>query len=210
MKRIVTLSLCLCLLTFSGCAKAKEVKKLTADDIKTYTNQMKADPLSGDITLDGKKYSLPIKAKTLENDGWKYNDFADKGHDLKTGYYVDNIKMDDGTKSEESRIIVTLYNTSKSTTKFDDAMLGGIEVEKLGSDYKNTVVLPKGITLASTYKDVVAAYGKPKADLMQQAGFITYESSENIGNYGQQLKFEFDKSTQVIKSIQLKSIPEEK
>lgn len=208
MKKIITLCLCLCLLTFTGCG-AKEVKKLTADDIKTYTSKMKTDPLSGDITLNGIKYTLPIKAKSFEGDGWKYNDYEDKGHDLKTNYYVENIKMDDGTKSEESRIIVTLYNTSKSTKKFDEAMLGGIEVDKLGSDYKNTVVLPKGITLASTYKDVISAYGKPKSDAMKQAGFITYDT-DSIGDYGQQLKFEFDTNTQVIKSIKLKSILDEK
>lgn len=206
MKKITILCLSLCLIALTACGTSKEVKKLTSSDIKTYTSKMKADPLSGDITLNGVKYTLPIKANTLVSNGFKYNDFADKGQPLKDGYYVDNIKMDDGSKSEDSRIIITLYNTSGSTTKFDDAMLGAIEITKLGDSYKNTVVLPKGITLASKYSDVIKAYGTPKADFLKQAGFIKYEN-DNIGNYGQELTIEFDKSTQVIKSIKLKNIP---
>jgi hypothetical protein len=42
----------------------------------------------------------------LIDNGWKYNDYADKGQALKDGYYVDSVLMDDGSKSEESRINV--------------------------------------------------------------------------------------------------------
>lgn len=202
------LSLCLILSTLTACGTSREVKKLTKEDITKYTSQMKGDPLSGDITLNGVKYSLPTKAKKLEDNGWKYNDYADKGQPLKDGYYVENIHMDDGTKDEDTFIDVTLYNTSGSTIKFNDAMLGGITVEKKSSSYKNTVVLPKGITLASTYDDVIKAYGKPKVDYMKAAGWIIYYTTD-IGEYGQQLRIYFNKTTKVIESIQIKNIPRE-
>lgn len=72
---------------------------------------MGTEPLCGDITLNGVKYSLPVKAQSLVDNGWKYNDYADKGQPLEDGYYVEHILMDDGRKGEESRISVTLYNT---------------------------------------------------------------------------------------------------
>lgn len=208
MKKITTLclSLCLILLVLTGCSTSKEVKKLTKADISKYSSQMNSDPLSGDITLNGVKYTLPIKATKLTDNGWKYNDFEAKGQPLKDGYYVENIHMDDGMKSENTRIDITLYNTSGSTVKFDDAMLGGIEVEKKSDTYKNTVVLPKGITLSSTYDDVIKSYGKPKFDYMKAAGWVIYYTTD-IGEYGQQLRIYFDKSTKVIKSINLKNIP---
>ncbi|WML32705.1 hypothetical protein [Clostridium sp. OS1-26] len=203
---ILCLSLCLCLFTLTACGEAKKVKKLTEQDIKTYTDQMKTEPLSGDITLNGIKYSLPIKTQTLVANGWKFNDYKDKGNPLENGYYVDLIHMDDGSKSEDSRIDVTIYNTSGSTVKFDDAMIGAIEIEKKGDSYQNTVVLPKGITLSSTYEDILKAYGAPTFDSMKEMGWITYSAS-GIGKYGQELRIQFDKNTKVITSIKLKNIP---
>lgn len=208
MKKLIILALnfCLCLVILTGCGVSKEVKKLTAEDIQTFSSQLNADPLSGDIMLNGIKYSLPIKAKSLEDNGFKYNDYADKGQSLKNGYYVESIKMDDGSKSEESRISVTIYNTSGSEMKFEDAMIGGIEIDKRNDSYKNTIVLPKGITLSSTYEDIIKAYGKPQLDALEQTGLVSYISKGGIGNYGQHLKFEFDKEKKVIKSISLKNI----
>lgn len=207
MKKVLILCLSLCLFTLTGCGASTDVKNLTDKDIKKYTSQMKANPLCGDIILNGVKYSLPVKAKSLVDHGWSFNDYADKGQPLKSGYYVDRIYMDDGSKSEESRITVTLYNTKASTVEFDDAMLGAIEISKEIPSYKNTVVLPKGITLKSTYKDVISAYGTPEADFMKEAGWIVYSIS-GIGHYGQELHIEFNKKTKVITLIKLKNIPE--
>ena len=206
MKKITILCLSLCLLILTACGTSNKIKELTDEDIKTYTSQMNEDPLCGDLTLNGIKYSLPVKGQSLLDNGWKYNDYADKGKPLKDGYYVDSIYMDDGSKSEEKRITVTLYNTSGSTVNFDDAMLGAIKVKKTKDSYKNTVVLPKGITLASTYEDVIKAYGTPKVDYMEQSGWVTYFTSD-IGKYGQELRIYFDKNTKVITSIDLKNIP---
>jgi len=207
---ILCLNICLCLVILTGCGTSKEVKKLTAEDIQTFSAQLNADPLSGEIMLNGIKYSLPIKAKSLEDNGFKYNDYADKGQSLKNGYYVDLIKMDDGSKSEESRISVTIFNTSGNQMKFEDAMIGGIEIDKTNDSYKNTIVLPKGITLASTYEDIIKAYGKPQLDALDQTGLVSYRSKESNGKYGQELLFKFGKDKKVIKSINLKNIPQNK
>ncbi|MCY6958998.1 hypothetical protein [Clostridium brassicae] len=205
MRKILILCLSLCLFMLTGCGSSKKVKKLTPEDIKTYTSQMKKDPLSGDITLNGIKYSLPVKAQSLVENGWKFNDYADKGKPLKNYYYTDSVYMDDGKKGEDTRITVTLYNTSGSEVKFDDAMLGAIKIKNI-PDYKNTVVLPKGITLTSTYDNVISIYGTPKVDYMKQMGWISYSISD-LGKFGQELRIDFDKNTKVIKSIYLKNIP---
>lgn len=206
MKKIIVLCLTLCLFTLTACGKAKDVKELNDEDIKSYTSQMGTTPLCGDITLNGIKYSLPVKAQLLTDNGWNFNDYDDKGEPLENGYYVDSVYMDDGSKSADSRITVALYNTSGSTVDFDDAMLGIIEIAKKNDSYKNTVVLPKGITLASTYKDVINAYGPPTFDLTENTTWVTYSISV-MGKYGQDLRIDFDKDTKVINKISLKNIP---
>lgn len=191
-----------------GCQERMEVKPLTDEDIKTYTMQMQEDPLSGDITLNGQKLTLPIDVKELQDMKFSFNDYADKGQDLEDGYYVEGIVLDDGTKSENTRIEVIIYNTSGNTVKFDNGKVGEIEVYNSGDSYKNTIVLPKGITLKSTYDDVINAYGKPTVDYFKEAGRVTYTKSDDeaIGEYGQELEINFDMNTKVIKSISLKSI----
>ena len=73
--------------------------------------------------------------------------------------------------------------------------------------YLLTVVLPKGITLSSTYEDIINAYGKPTADFINDTGWIEYSvSSPGNNKYGQELKFEFYKNTKAITSISLKNI----
>ena len=205
---ILCLNLSLCLFILTACGTSNKVKELTEDDVKTYTSQMSEEPLSGDITLNGVKYTLPTKAKNLEDNGFKYNNYSDKGQPLETGYYVEDICMNDGSKSEESRMYATLFNTSGDTVNFDDAMLGIIKISKTKEGYENTVVLPKGITLNSTYDDVINAYGTPKVDYMDQVGWVKYFVSD-LGKYGQELHIEFDKDTKVISSIRLKNIPRE-
>lgn len=169
---------------------------------------MSNNPLSGDITLNGIKYTLPVKAQSLVDNKWSFNDYNDKGQPLENGYYVDSIYMDDGMKSENTRITVTLYNTTGSTMDFADAMLGAIKINKYSDSYKNTVVLPKGITLTSTYDDVISAYGAPESDFMTKTGTIYYNADGYTGKYGQKLTINFDTTTKVIKSIELHNIPQ--
>lgn len=203
-KLLIAFCLSLCVsLNLYGCSK--EVKPLTSDDITTYTSQMSNNPLSGDITLNGVKYSLPVTVQTFEDNGWKFNDYDSKNEDLENNYYSDSIILDDGYKDESTRIKSTIYNTSGSTVKFKEAMIGGIHISKT-SDYKNTVVLPNGITLDSTYDDVINAYGTPKVDYFTSNGKIYYSESD-IGKYGQALTIGFDTNTKVIKEITLQNIP---
>lgn len=203
-KLLIAFCLSLCVASnLYGCSK--EVKPLTSDDITTYTSQMSNNPLSGDITLNGVKYSLPVTVQTFEDNGWKFNDYDSKNEDLENNYYSDSIILDDGYKDASTRIKSTIYNTSGSTVKFKDAMIGGIHISKT-SDYKNTVVLPNGITLDSTYDDVINAYGTPKVDYFTSNGKVYYFESD-IGEYGQKLTIGFDTDTKVIKEITLQNIP---
>ncbi|NFG62555.1 MULTISPECIES: hypothetical protein [unclassified Clostridium] len=208
MKKKVIAFFCgvICTLLIVGCSGGSKVKELTDQDTKTYAEQMKEDPLSGDINLNGVKLSLPINVKTLADNGFKFNDYDHKSQELENDYYVDDIIMDDGKKGEDTRIRVTIYNNSGTTVKLDDAKIGEIKIKKSKEPYKNTVVLPKGITLNSTYDDVINAYGKPKVDYMNEAGFVNYFTSD-IGEYGQKMEIYFDKTTKVVDSIELKNIP---
>lgn len=205
-KLLITLCLSLCTaVNIFGCSK--EIKPLTPDDIAAYTSQMSSNPLSGDITINGVKYSLPATVQTFDDNGWKFNNFDAKNSDLENNYYSDSIILDDGKKDRSTYLTTTIYNTSGSTVKIKEAMVGAIHISKT-SDYKNTVVLPNSITLDSTYDDVIAAYGTPKVDYFNQNGKIYY-SETDIGKYGKALTIGFDTNTKVIKEITLQNIPRE-
>lgn len=203
-KLLITFCLSLCVVSnLYGCSK--EVKPLTPEDITTYTSQMDSNPLSGDITLNGVKYSLPITVAEFEDNGWKFNDFDKKSAELEDGYYADSILIDDGYKDASTRLSLTIYNISGSSVKLKEAMIGAIKISKT-SDYKNTLVLPNGITLDSTYDDVINAYGAPDTDAFTSNGTIYYAKSD-IGKYGQFLTIKFDTNTKVIQEVALQNIP---
>ena len=117
--------------------------------------------------------------------------------------------MDGNKMDKDTRISVTIYNTSGSSVPLEDAKIGEIVIEKNSDSYKNTAVLPKGITLQSSYDDVIKAYGMPQANNMNDGNSITYVAAGNVDNCGRQLEIAFDNNTRVINAIRLKNIPVE-
>ena len=204
-KLLITSLLILCVASnLYGCTK-KDVKPLTPEDISSYTSQMSTNPLSGDITINGVKYSLPVSVQAFLDNQWKFNNYDSQNGDLENGYYSDSVTLDDGHKDASTRISSTIFNTSGSTVKFKDAMVGAIHISKT-DNYKNTVVLPNSITLDSTYDDVINAYGTPKVDYFANNGTVYYYETD-IGKYGQKLTIKFDTNTKIIKEITLQNIP---
>lgn len=191
-----------------GCGNST-IKQLTTDDIDAYSSSMDKDPLSGNITLNGKMITLPIDVKELTKMKFSFTDFFSKDQELENGYYVDGISMDGNKMDKDTRISVTIYNTSGSSVPLEDAKIGEIVIEKNSDSYKNTAVLPKGITLQSSYDDVIKAYGMPQANNMNDGNSITYVAAGNVDNCGRQLEIAFDNNTRVINAIRLKNIPVE-
>ena len=191
-----------------GCGNST-IKQLTTDDIDTYSSSMDKDPLSGNITLNGKMITLPIDVKELTKMKFSFTDFFSKDQELENGYYVDGISMDGNKMDKDTRISVTIYNTSGSSVPLEDAKIGEMVIEKNSDSYKNTAVLPKGITLQSSYDDVIKAYGMPQANNMNDGNSITYVAAGNVDNCGRQLEIAFDNNTRVINAIRLKNIPVE-
>ena len=94
--------------------------------------------------------------------------------------------------------------TSGSSVSLQDAKIGEIGIEKSSASYKNTAVLPRGITLESSYDDVIKAYGIPQVN---DGNSISYIAAGNVDNCGKQLEIAFDDNTKIINSIKLKNIP---
>ena len=135
---------------------------------------------------------------------FSFSDFFAKDQELENGYYVDGISMDGKKMDENTRISVTIYNTSGSSVSLQDAKIGEIGIEKSSASYKNTAVLPRGITLESSYDDVIKAYGIPQVN---DGNSISYIAAGNVDNCGKQLEIAFDDNTKIINSIKLKNIP---
>lgn len=202
-KIIILMCLLITSTTILGCSN-NTINQLTTDDIKLYSESMDSDPLSGDITLNGNKISLPIDVGELTKMKFSFSDFFAKDQELENGYYVDGISMDGKKMDENTRISVTIYNTSGSSVSLQDAKIGEIGIEKSSASYKNTAVLPRGITLESSYDDVIKAYGIPQAN---DGNSISYIAAGNVDNCGKQLEIAFDDNTKIINSIKLKNIP---
>lgn len=205
-KRIILICSLFSAIVMFGCGNST-IKQLTMDDIKTYSNSMNNDPLSGDITLNGKIITLPVDVKELTNMKFSFTDYFTKDQELESGYYVDGISMDGNKMDKNTRISVTIYNNSATSVSLENAKIGEINIEKNSEAYKNTAVLPRGITLQSSYDDVIKAYGMPQCNNMSDENSITYVAADNVDNLGRELRIVFDEGTKVINSIKLKNIP---
>lgn len=110
------------------------------------------------VKIEGKEYTFPISQDAFE--GWVLNDTEGE---LKPSQYAIGYSL---KKEGYVSIGVTPYNNTSENKSMLDCVIGSISITKgLGSVSKNLdIELPLGITLGSSYVDVIDAYGEPTKD----------------------------------------------
>lgn len=147
MKKILALVLC-CTVLLTACGGQK-VRKLTPEDISKYAAQLGEEPAAGEFVLNGIKMTEPLTIQTLIDNRWKFRD-------------------------GKGKISVQVETFDPSEIKVEDASIYEFHISSLEGKQRNTIVLPKGITLDSTYDEIVDAYGEAQFDYIEETNFIRY------------------------------------
>ena len=108
------------------------------------------------VTLDGKLYQLPVDYSVLAADGWTYDEEKE------------NVTLNPNESTYEylykngSCISVDFFNNKRNVVALDDCAINMLGVEV---PYDNSALpsfsLPGGISVDSSYEDVIATYGEP-------------------------------------------------
>lgn len=130
------------------------------------------DLYAGQLAVDGTLITLPCNMSELLALGYAFETEASLTPQEDTTISV--------SSSTGGDIMVGIYNpTDDPMLSYDNATLEWLVFES--PDFTGEVQLPKGITLGSSYDDIIAAYGAP-ADLFENAEshlqLLTYESPE--------------------------------
>ena len=125
------------------------------------------DLLSGNISINGKVYNVPVPLKVLLEDGWSLG--GDDTHTVgaNSGYSITLAKGDD-------RIYVNAYNLTTSACYIKYTIV--TEITYYTSSYsKVEIELPGGVNGSTTQKDLEA--------LLSSKGISNYEYDKSYGHY---------------------------
>ncbi len=191
--------------SLGGCSKTvseKPKEQIKKEDIKE--TEVTTKPTSGSISddlyryeilLNGVAYSLPTSFSTFEKNGWVGKDFGSDKLDPNQ-YTIRTLQ------NGEQTIIVKMANLDINVSPIPKCYVAGVTVEPDSKNQGPTVSIAKGITIASTYDEVIAAYGKPSNEY--KGGTInklTYKS----GSYSS-YDISLDTKTNKVYSIEVQNI----
>ncbi|MBU3191600.1 hypothetical protein K9O30_19810 [Clostridium bowmanii] len=208
-KLLLVLSLIVLVLSFAACKKkvaTKPVAATTPKQTESVTSKKTEDttnPVSGSISdnlykyevlINGIKYSLPTSFSTFGKNKWVGTDF-DKSTLEPNQYKLEY------PKNGEQTMMIQIANFGMDVSPVSKCDVGGIKIDSLNKN-QATISIAKGITIGSTYAQVIAAYGKAtdeyKSDTITK---LTYKSG-TYSNY----EISFDTNMKKVYSIELENL----
>ncbi|MGV8980180.1 hypothetical protein [Clostridium sp.] len=207
-KLLLVLSLLVLVLSFAACKKKVATKPVAvttkqAESVTTIKTEDTTKPASGTISddlykyevlINGIKYSIPSSFSTFEKNKWIGADF-DKSTLEPSQYKLEYPKIGEQT------MMIQIANFGIDVSPVSKCDVGGIKIDSLNKN-QATISIAKGITIGSTYAQVIAAYGKAtdeyKSDTMTK---LTYKS----GTYSS-YEISFDTKTKKVYSIELENL----
>ncbi|MDD6795547.1 MAG: hypothetical protein PUE01_09095 [Clostridiaceae bacterium] len=205
MKKIMSILLYVCLLCLPLIAcSGEKPKELTDEDIANYSSNMSDDIYSGDITINGVKHTLPVKISEMNDSNFNIDSVYKKHQQIDSKKAYQPVSMDYPNASGKTSIRISFMNKTSKPIDIEDCEIYEMDFYGVNDNYINTIVLPKGITIKSTYNDILNTYGKPTTDYIAvgAANRIDYEDPENP--LGGKLSFEFESDNNTIKNIIVK------
>lgn len=200
MKRLLIMVL-ICVFFLTACEGAG-IKELTPEDIENYAAGMSEDLLSGEFTLNGEKMTAPLTVQSFLDKNWSMEtgieDKIPANSVSKTSFRLSN-----GRSDRQNSIYINVRNSTSSEMKLEDAEVYELIIECPEGKQNNTLVLPKGITLNSTYDEIIKTYGEATADYLNDTGFIKYYGSEMmpLTQVSKSIEIQFMEDKQTIEKI---------
>lgn len=186
-KKIVTAVVLGMSMLLAGCGATGGNQKSSfianEEEIAAATAEMSDELGDFNFSMDGEVHSLPMKANVFMEAGWTFpEDLLEKIDPYPAMTEWANcsmVKTEDDKEKELSNI--TLLNPSEEVCELEDVYITSFSFSR--SDNLK-VILPKGITWASSIEDVKDAYGTPDSEgsTGSEATFINTKLTYSVEN----------------------------
>jgi len=212
-KTLLVLSLTVLVLSFSACSKAASKKtvtekkqteakdtKKTEDTTKIATKAISDDLYHFDALVNDVAYTFPTSFATFQKNGWEADDFGTTK--LEPNQYS-LVSMKKGDQS----LMITMANFDVNVLELAKCQVAGIQIDTYAKKKGSSVSISKGITIDSTYDEVIAAYGKASTE---NKGDTLISLDYKSGDYSS-YAISIDAKTKKVTSIEIKNLaPPEK
>lgn len=143
----------------------------------------------GTAMYAGALYRMPAPVASFLQNGWIIRDEAT----IETGGWLSGVSLQKGGQV----LRTVLYNFSSSPQPLYACFVGMIESSTSATNI--AILLPGGISLASTYDEIITTYGEPDDEFIYDGTIhLTYNGSENL-----KLVFYFDDEDKKLFDIEL-------
>lgn len=212
-KMPLILSLIVLVLSFSACSKTvsnkpkeqtknENMEKTKNGDTKETKNAGKStsgtisdDLYKYQVSINGVVYSFPTSFSTFQKNGWVGEDFGNVKLEPNQ-YTLKNIR------NGQQSMMVKIANFGINVSPLSECHIGGIRIESDTKKQGAIISIAKGITIDSTYDEVIAAYGKPSDEYKGTSlTKLTYKSGI-YSNY----KISIDIKTKKVSCIEIENL----
>lgn len=162
-KTTILFSFVLCLtFFFTGCGAGGGSKTpsyfASEEEIAEAVANMETTLESCNVSIDGKIYDLPVKIQAFYDDGWAFDaEILTKVDPFPARTrQMDNLQIYKTEGENEKELTIALLNLSTEDLPIEEVDVSSVSFSRYE---KIKLILPQGITWASTIEDVEAAYG---------------------------------------------------
>lgn len=163
------------------------------------------------IILSGKSFELPIKGSELLEQGFSMKRGYEEYEKFKPNTTYSGLEIEDSS-GNTIHIDSVLNGDKKKETGFEKCRIYKTELKAEEISSKKDFVLPGGITLESTYEDIIKTYGDEKDNpnfkkvenyvgKTDGSTFGVYYSYQKSSNY--RYVFEFDKDEKTLNKVEV-------
>lgn len=124
------------------------------DKNETSTKGLSDNLFDFTVSIEGKIYTFPAPYSEFAKNGWK-------GDDIDSLEIEPNSYNSEGLVKGKKSLWVTFANFDQDVLPYSECLVAGIKVEDSYNDNPAKVVISKGISLGSTYDEVIKAFGEP-------------------------------------------------
>lgn len=167
-KKIIMLAVCgILMLSITACAPKEEEPTYPPVSLSN-------DILSFEFGLNGHKFTLPVEYQEFVDNKWVFTGSWEEI--LEPDEYTNPYQiMYDGKNANSS---ASMFNSAAEDLAAKNCKIAKFEVRYSATSYVPHIELPKGITMKSTYEDVIAAYGEPDMESNESINKLTYRIDE--------------------------------
>ncbi|NLM34689.1 MAG: hypothetical protein GX206_04540 [Clostridiales bacterium] len=123
-----------------------------------------------EILLDNKLYTLPTHISEFTENGWK-------SEDLNMIEFVPQLHKSVTLSKGNKTISVTMVNLNTDMQPYSKCLVTGVYLYPLNDEEYPELFISKGITIGSTYNEVIEAYGTPSIKT-DYSDLISYKSDD--------------------------------